>query len=428
VGVAEEVDPFIVFLGPIIRMVKSSCMLRLITLSLLLLIVCFTGFSQEPQQYFGKLDAELSPDMVHVYKRVYYRVQDIRMSLHELALEKDAVVRVGEFIDTRVPSGKSIMLLVEPWAGQPYLWFDQNGNGTLEKSERIEFGKRADTPDLYAIAWLPIQNAYYKKFPVYIHYLVRMRNERAPDARMIEQSVSALAYGHVDVGGREVKFMYPFEPKSPTMSTTEGLFGVDVNGDGQIRNEQFSVETSYTGNDEIVFPLNDIFVSTSAIDMATGKIIVRQREKTDYHRIDLEVGKEMPDFTFTDLDGKTRHLSDFRGKYLMVDFWGAWCGDCTRETPFHLAAYERFKKRGFEILGLDTDEKIETVRAYMTQHKITWPQATNDSIKQMANVDYRIQEYPSTILLGPNGKVLVLDQKQLQGENLALTLDKLLPR
>ncbi|MEP6849241.1 MAG: hypothetical protein ABI999_10325, partial [Acidobacteriota bacterium] len=75
-----------------------------------------------------------------------------------------------------------------------------------------------------------------------------------------------------------------------------------------------------------------------------------------------------------------------------------------------------------------TDEKLETVRSYLGANKITWSQATNESIKKLANVDYRIQEYPSAILLGPDGKVLVLDQDRLQGQKLELTLDKFLPR
>ncbi len=144
--------------------------------------------------------------------------------------------------------------------------------------------------------------------------------------------------------------------------------------------------------------------------------------------VDLDVGKVMPDFAFTDLEGKERHLSDFRGKYLMVDFWGVWCGDCTRETPFQLEAYKRFKGRGFEILGLDSDEKIETLLGYLKKNNITWPQATNASVKQLANVTYRIQEYPSTVLLGPDGVVLVIDQHKLQGEELIKTLDRVLPK
>jgi thiol-disulfide isomerase/thioredoxin len=136
----------------------------------------------------------------------------------------------------------------------------------------------------------------------------------------------------------------------------------------------------------------------------------------------------MPDFAFTDFDGKNRTLAEFRGKYVLVDFWGVWCSDCVRDVPYQVAAYARFRSRGFEILGLNWDDKVEDARGFLQKSKAAWPQATKQSIRRLAEVTYRIQEYPSAILLGPDGKVLVLDQKRLEGDELAETLDTLLPR
>ena len=59
---------------------------------------------------------------------------------------------------------------------------------------------------------------------------------------------------------------------------------------------------------------------------------------------------------------------------------------------------------------------------------VTWPQARNDSIRKLVEETYRIQEFPSTILLGPDAKVLVLNQDDLRGDRLLETLDRLLPR
>jgi hypothetical protein len=71
-----------------------------------------------------------------------------------------------------------------------------------------------------------------------------------------------------------------------------------------------------------------------------------------------------------------------------------------------------------EILGLDWDDKIEIVTAYMAQKGVTWTQARKDSIRELTEVRYRIYEYPSTLLLGPDGKVIVIEQEKLQGEEL----------
>ncbi len=396
----------------------------------LTILTTTTVFGQSGVTFTGKLEPQLFVDTIHIYQRVWSSATDTSKLRFSPAPEKGAVISTGELIDQRVTSGKSMVLLVEPLSGAPYIWFDSNANAIYEAAEKVVMDAPADKPSVVTVTLrLPIKNAYFSTFPIFIHYIRGFKHPQltATD-RLVAQSVSAVAWGRVDIKGRSVKFQYPFDPKSPTISTTEGVFGVDVNGDGKIREEQFSPETSYAAKDEIVFPLGDIFVSTTAIDMTTGRIVIRQREKQEYQRIDLEVGMQMPDFAFVDLDGKQRKLSEFRGKYLMVDFWGVWCVDCTRETPYHLAAYERFKERGFEILGLNTDEKVETLRAYLKTNKITWPQATNDSIKKLAEVSYRIQEYPSTILLGPDGKILVLDQHRLRDDALLETLERIIPK
>lgn len=201
-----------------------------------------------------------------------------------------------------------------------------------------------------------------------------------------------------------------------------------MNGDGKIRNEQFSPETSYANKSELVFRLGELYISTSKLDLERNEIVVRKREKAEYLRHEIEVDKEMPDFQFVDLEGKKRSLADFRGKYLFIDFWGVWCGDCIRETPFQVEAYRRFRSRGLEILGLDWDDEVEKVKGYMKKANVTWAQARKDSILTLVTDTYRIQEFPSSILLGPDGKILVLDQHQLQGARLLETLDRILPK
>ena len=116
------------------------------------------------------------------------------------------------------------------------------------------------------------------------------------------QPFSVYALGRVNINGRSVLFQYPFRPATTTISTTEGLFGVDTDGDGKINAARFSPEIGYTTNSELVFRLGDIYVSTERVDMVKNEITVRKREKAEYLRHELDLGKEMPNFEFTDLD------------------------------------------------------------------------------------------------------------------------------
>ena len=212
------------------------------------------------------------------------------------------------------------------------------------------------------------------------------------------------------------------------MSATEGLFGVDVDGDGKIRSEAFLPESSYAAKEAPVFRIGELYASTSSIDLEKNLIVMRPRAVADYRRQELEMGTEMPDFTFVDFDDKKRSLSEFRKKYLLIDFWGLWCVDCRRELPFQLAAYKQFRSRGFEILGMNDDENAAPVKDVLAKNGINWTQARLDSIRNLIETTYQIQEFPSAILLAPDGKVLVLDQHKLQGEDLLKMLDGLLPK
>ncbi|CAN5497133.1 hypothetical protein BH10ACI2_BH10ACI2_18660 [soil metagenome] len=399
-------------------------------ISLIFAIACTSTAvsAQSGKLYFGKLD-KLVPDMVHIYQRLYPVVTDRDKPKISALVEKGSVASSGDLLDWRIKAFRSKILLIEPPSDAPYILIDVNGNGIFEAKERFQLSASGEPDNFQALLNLPLDNVLFKTFPVFFIYKRGAKHPAIKNGeRLILQSAGAIAEGHVKIEGRDTLFQYPFEIYQNGISTTEGLFGVDVNGDGKIRNEQFSPETSFASDSELAFPLGNIYVSTAKIDLVSNRIVVRQRNKADYKRIDLEIGKEMPDFDFTDFEGKERKLSDFRGKHVMVDFWGVWCGDCTRETPFHLAAYDRFKGRGFEILGLNTDEKIDLARLYLAKNKITWPQAQKASIIKLADISYCIQEYPSTVLLGPDGKVLVLDQKELQGDNLSKTLDEILPK
>jgi len=404
-------------------------------LIVLLITPAQSFFAQKPPQtvednerFSGKMDAELSPDMVHIAQRVL-EIMPTKV-VFKPAVDKKASISSGEFYDPLTATRKGQIYLVEPQKGEPFVAVDVNSNNVIEANERFALKATSSRPDdLHTIVRLPIKNTFYNNFPIFVLYKRGFKHPKLrPIDRLVMQSYMAIAYGTVNVKDSEVRFQYPFDLNSPTISTTEGLFGVDSNGDGVIRDEQFSPESSYATNVELVFPLGDIYVSTEKIDLAKNEITVRKRAKEEYLRHDLQVGKAMADFSFVDFNGKTRNLYEFKGKYLLIDFWGAWCHDCTLETPYHVEALKRFRERGFDILSLDSDEDINTAKRYMENNGMTWTQARNDSIRELVEVTYRIQEYPSTILIGPDAKVLVIDQNRLRGDDLLETLDRLLSK
>jgi len=81
-----------------------------------------------------------------------------------------------------------------------------------------------------------------------------------------------------------------------------------------------------------------------------------------------------PPLEFTDLDGKTHNIKDYRGKVVIIDFWATWCGPCRAATPYLLEVYEKFKDKGLVIFGISLDTSRKELTDYLEEHKIPWPQ------------------------------------------------------
>ncbi|MBW8688034.1 TlpA family protein disulfide reductase [Chitinophaga sp. B61] len=138
------------------------------------------------------------------------------------------------------------------------------------------------------------------------------------------------------------------------------------------------------------------------------------------------VGAEAPLFTQNDTLGKPVNLKDFRGKYVLVDFWASWCRPCRMENPYVVAAYNHHKDKAFTIVSVSLDQPTGRDAWINAIHKdgLTWTHVSdlkfwdNDVAKL-----YGVRSVPQNFLLDPQGKIVA---KNLRGEELDKRLEELL--
>ncbi len=136
----------------------------------------------------------------------------------------------------------------------------------------------------------------------------------------------------------------------------------------------------------------------------------------------LGVGGTAFDFQQNDPNGKPVKLSDFKGKYVLIDFWASWCVPCRKENPHVVAAYEKYKGKNFEILGVSLDaDKASWLKA-IKDDGLTWTNVSDlKGWKNEVGELYAVKAVPSNFLISPEGKILA---KDLRGDALIQFLEK----
>ena len=140
--------------------------------------------------------------------------------------------------------------------------------------------------------------------------------------------------------------------------------------------------------------------------------------------IEVEIGQKVGDFTAPDLKGNRIRLSDYEGKVVMLDFWASWCPPCEGEVPYMKKVYDKYRSKGFEIIGVSLDHDENDLNEFLDRMDIDWPQIfTGKSWRTSLVVHYSIKKLPEPWLIGKDGKLIT---KEARGEYLEALVKKAL--
>lgn len=115
-----------------------------------------------------------------------------------------------------------------------------------------------------------------------------------------------------------------------------------------------------------------------------------------------------PEITLPDPSGKTRSLSALKGKYVLIDFWASWCGPCKSEMPNVIAAYNKYKNKGFTVFSVSLDEDKSKWQEGIQTFGMSWPDQVNEQLGWKSQLPqlYQFDGIPYTVLVNPEGKII----------------------
>ena len=279
-----------------------------------------------------------------------------------------------------------------------------------------------------------LQNKYASEF--YEFYLSHKNTDTGQKA--IEQAIRFWA----SVGNADMmdEFMLTLEPESELWSKAVNFLHFAYQAEESNRTISDYVDTLYSKKSFVTNPegKSDIllFLARShlmILDEKEKAIQVAQElvnlNVSEWYvnqglliitRSSLTIGDKSPDFEIVNSQNQTIKLSDFKGKYVLLDFWATWCSPCLEDIPTIRSIDDKYSEQELVILGIALEENSEGFQSFLEKNGINWPQI--NSTEEVPN-KFGVYGVPQIYIIDPDGDIVA---KNLRGDKLVAKIDTLI--
>jgi peroxiredoxin len=155
----------------------------------------------------------------------------------------------------------------------------------------------------------------------------------------------------------------------------------------------------------LLFILSAVWLGSCKKDDSTTEVAVK-------------IGALAPEFNLSDANGTFYKLSDYKGKYVVVDFWAAWCSVCRTENPKMQALYTRYQNKNIQFIGACLDANVDKWKQVVEADGLTYLQLhDSEAFDSEVAKTYGIQMVPFMMLLDESGKILTVSSRVADIEN-----------
>jgi peroxiredoxin len=132
-----------------------------------------------------------------------------------------------------------------------------------------------------------------------------------------------------------------------------------------------------------------------------------------YRQPRFKAGEQAPDFEVALMNGEQVKLSDLQGKYVLLQFWGSWCGPCRKENAELVPLYQKYHDRGFEIFSIGLEQNARAWQNAIVQDGLVWKYHTMESAEFLGGraQQFNVHQIPTTFLISAKGVIMGVDLK-----------------